>query len=143
MSSLPERNNMKLTPTALYLAALLALPGCVSGDMKKALDDGIPLANVIRQPDGTETVFTGTIQPRMDFSSSFETRSADGILCTGDFNNRGVGAIACTNGWVLNLTIPQGKYGTLNGSYVEASNGIGSAVGWGTEANPAMLRSLF
>lgn len=121
-------------------ASLLA--GC-GGDMQAALTDGIPLVNVIREPNGTETVLVGTIQPRMNFTSTFSTRSADGIECSGEFDNRGRGTIRCTNGWALNLTIPQDSYGTLNGSYVEAVDGIGSAVGWGSQADPAIVRALF
>lgn len=142
-SSIIEGDTMNPRISALLIGPVLALQGCAGAEMQKALQDGIPLVNVIRQPDGTETVFTGLIQPRMDFSSSVATRSADGVACNGEFNNRGVGAISCTNGWKLNLTIPQDKYGTLNGSYIEANAGIGSAVGWGTEANPDLLRSLF
>lgn len=89
---------MKASVSGLLLGTMAVLQGCAAGEMQKALQDGIPLANVIRQPDGTETVFIGKIQPRMDFSSSFETKSANGIACSGEFDNRGVGSISCTNG---------------------------------------------
>lgn len=110
--------------------------------MQAALRDGIPLVNVIREPSGKETVLTGTIQPKMDFTSTFSTRSADGIECRGEFSNRGVGTVNCTNGWQLALQIPSNLYGTMNGSYVEAVDGIGTAVGWGSDADAEKLRKL-
>lgn len=87
-------------------------------------------------------MLTGKIQPRMNFTSSFSTRSEDGIECSGEFSNRGVGTVECTNGWRLNLQIPKELYGTLDGRYVETIDGVGSAVGWGNQADPALLRPL-
>ena len=110
--------------------------------MHAALQDGIPLVNVIREPSGKETVLTGKIQPRMNFTSTFSTRSADGIECRGEFSNRGVGTIECTNGWKLAQEIPTNLYGTMNGSYVDTVDGIGAAVGWGSEADAELLRNL-
>ena len=98
--------------------------------------------NIIKEPNGRETVLTGKIQPRMNFTSSFSARSEGGIEGSGEFSNRGVGSIDCSNGWRLNIVIPADKYGTLNGSYVETIDGIGSAVGWGSQADAQLLRSL-
>ncbi|MGI3187257.1 hypothetical protein [Nioella aestuarii] len=78
----------------------------------------------------------------MNFTRTFATRSETGIECTGEFSNRGVGTVNCTNGWRLNLAIPTDLYGTLNGSYVETVDGIGSAVGWGNQADADLIRGL-
>lgn len=134
---------MKVNLSICVVGALMSLQGCSDmAEKQAALQDGIPLVNVIREPNGKETVLSGSIQPKMDFSSTFSTRSADGIECTGQFNSLGRGAVNCTNGWKLNLTIPKGKYGTLSGSYAETDNGIGAAVGWGKDANADLLRSI-
>jgi len=120
--------------------SVLASCGGIS-EKKLALDNGISLMNVIREPSGKETILTGKIQPKLDFTSTFISQSQDGIKCAGKFNSRGVGALSCSNGWKMNLKIPKDKYGTLNGSYVETSDGIGVATGWGSEANAELLRS--
>ena len=134
---------MKSGVFAMAMGSVLALQGCGEASARMAaLQDGIPLVNVIREPSGKETVLVGLIQPKMDFSSTFTTRSEDGIACSGKFNNRGIGTLNCTNGWVLSLAIPQDKYGTLNGSHVETVGGIGTAVGWGSAANADLLRGL-
>jgi hypothetical protein len=133
---------MKSILRLFILGVIFFVQGCAATEMKKALDDGIPLVNIIREPSGTETVLVGKIQPRMDFSSSFSTQSKDGVVCSGEVNNRGIGTISCNNGWILNLAIPQDKYKTLNGNHIQAAEGIGAAVGWGTDAEPDLLRSL-
>ena len=130
-----------LTGSALALCALLA--ACSgAADRKVALQDGIPLVNIIREPSGKETVLTGTIQPRINFTSRFSTQSDTGVKCEGAFNNRGIGTIECNNGWRINLAIPSDKYGTLHGTYIETVDGIGTAVGWGDEADADRLRGL-
>ena len=60
-------------------------------------------------------------------------------MLTGEFSNRGVGVTSCSNGWNLNPEIPADSYGTPNGSYVEPVDGTGSAVGWGSDADPEWL----
>jgi hypothetical protein len=133
-------NVYKLTT---MLVCIGILTGCgPSKEERAALEDGIPLVNIIKEPNGNETVLSGKIQPRMNFTSSFSARSDSGVECSGEFNNRGAGTVSCTNGWKLNLQIPQELYGTLNGSYIETVDGIGSAVGWGSQADAALLRTL-
>lgn len=134
---------MKKALVAWSMMAVSILGACASADRQVALVEGIPVVNIIREPNGTETVLVGRIDPRMDFSSSFTTRSSSGIECAGEFSNRGKGVVRCSNGWVLPLTIPRNKYGTLNGSYVQAVDNIGAAVGWGTDADPEIVRALF
>ena len=135
---------MKLETCSIFLglAVTLSVQGCGGADRLAALQNGIPLVNVIREPSGKETVLTGLIHPKMDFSSTFVVSSADGLDCNGQFNNAGVGAMTCTNGWALALQVPKEKYGTMTGSYAEVVDGIGAAVGWGDEANAAFLRGL-
>jgi hypothetical protein len=138
-----DRNQMNYRLASAVIAALVVLKACgEASERQAALEDGIPLVNIIREPSGQETVLVGTIQPRMNFTSTFSTSSETGIECGGEFNNRGVGSVICTNGWRLNLEIPTDLYGTLNGSYVQTVDGIGSAVGWGSEADTELLRSL-
>lgn len=134
---------MNTRSAGIVSLAVAIVGGCGElAERQSALNDGIPLVNIIREPSGRETVLTGTIQPRMNFTSSFTTRSSNGIECEGEFSNRGVGTVVCTNGWRLNLEIPPNLYGTLDGSYVETVDGIGSAVGWGSEADADLLRNL-
>ena len=124
-------------------AALLSMLQACEGtyEQLKAMVKEIPLVNIVKEPSGKETVLTGTIQPHINFSSTLETQSPDGIKCSGKFNSRGVGTLTCTNGWNLDLEIPKGMYGTPNGSYVETSNGVGVAVGWGSDAKVDVLRA--
>ena len=75
----------------------------------------------------------------MDFASTFVSQSEDGIKCSGAFNRRGVGSMTCTNGWKMNLAIPKDKYGTLNGTNVETSDGIGVPTGWDSAAHAELL----
>jgi hypothetical protein len=122
----------------LGAAGIAALTAC-----SPVLVTGIPLTNILREPDGTETVLQGRIQPLPDFSSTFVTRSESGIECRGTSSNQGVMAIRCTNGWAINVTAPKGLYGKPNGSYADVVDGIGVAVGWGNQADVAHVRSLF
>jgi len=124
----------------VVIVSLLTACGGTSEQMA-AFQDGIPLVNVIREPSGKETVLTGTIKPKINFTSTYTSQSDDGIKCSGKFSNRGVGFMNCSNGWKMALTIPKDKYGTVNGSYVETADGIGVATGWGKEANADLLRA--
>ena len=125
---------------AVCLASLAVLSTACAGQGPL---DGIPLVNVIRAPDGSETVLSGQIQPKMDFSSTFSASDGRGLDCSGSFSSRGAGVMNCTNGWSVPISVPKGLYGQRNGSYLAGSDGIGVAVGWGAEADAARLRGLF
>jgi len=103
----------------------------------------IPMVQIVREPSGAETVLTGFISPQMDFSSTFVTSSDKGIECRGSSSNKGAATVDCTNGWRMNFTAPKELYGKPDGSYATISDGIGVAVGWGEQADEAVLRSLF
>jgi len=124
----------------LRAVSLLAVLSACSAIIKVP---DIPLVHIAREPDGTETVFTGFIKPKMDFSSTFSTRSNSGIECQGQSSNKGAMTMSCTNGWRASITVPKGVYGKPDGRYADVANGTGVAVGWGDGADVALLRSLF
>ena len=135
--------NARLKSLMFALAMGLGLQGCGDASARMAaLQNGIPMVTVIHEPSGKETVLTGSIQPRMDFSSTFAGRSPEGMACDGAFNSRGVGTVTCANGLVMAIAIPKDKYGTLDNSYVQTVDGIGTAVGWGSAANADVLRGM-
>jgi len=103
----------------------------------------IPMVQIVREPSGAETVLTGFIEPKMDFSSTFVTSSDKGIECQGSSSNKGAMTVSCTNGWQMSFAVPKELYGKPEGSYAEIVDGIGIAVGWGEQADEALLRGLF
>ena len=102
-----------------------------------------PVMNILIEPDGSETVLTGTFDAPTPSSRSFQTQSEDGsVTCNGSFTFRGSGFVTCSNGWEIALQLPRSVYEQPDGTLSEVSGGIGSAIGWGRFANIDHLRRM-
>lgn len=104
----------------------------------------IPMVTVLKMPDGTEMVMTGQIIPKMDYSAELAMASSSGVSCLGRTNTAGEGELTCDNGLpTLPFNIPRTLYGKPDGAFTAINNGVGTAVGWGKNADAAQLRAMF
>jgi hypothetical protein len=123
------------------VGGLAAIAGC---DVKPGMfTDGLPLVTVQHAPDGTETVMTGRILPKMNYSSTFALSAEGGSTCSGSFTSTGNGAMTCSDGLSIDISVPSDQYGRTTGAYLVENGGIGVAVGWGDKADAALLRAMF
>lgn len=116
--------------------ALILLAGCATIQ--------IPNATVSRAPNGELLRLTGTIQGSLIDESPFAMQSVDSDLtCSGSTDTSGQGQMTCSDGSVMEISVPSEIYGRLSGSYVTTlPDGTIYASGWGSDADLDQLTQM-
>ena len=130
-----------MKPIAIASTALLALAACGGGmEMDQTGTMRMPITTITMLPTGEEYLLQGYIYPLTNFGANFEMETPDGTTCTGSTSPRGQGSMTCSDGLEVTMSIPEDRYGRPSGSYFYAPTG--TAVGWGNESDPAIVRAI-
>ncbi|GEM_PF-2268465 len=114
--------------------AVLALSACGGGgepfdQSRSALDQPLTVATMdITSVSSSGEEMVGTIWAYINFTSEFHVSSDAGVVCEGNTNAHGVGAMNCSDGRMYPIAIE--GYGSFNGSYVEEYPGETVQITW-------------
>ena len=121
------------TKATLLIGGSLLVAAC-SFDLPQ-----VPMASV----SSSGQVMRGNLMPSTDFSGQFSLATEDGSLtCEGTTQRDGTGVMTCSDNSSYELAIPRPPYGRFNGSYVDEFDDEFVAVGWGDQADVAILQAL-
>jgi hypothetical protein len=136
MSKIVRVLHMKIISIATVGIVVTAFSACAT--------IAIPNASVSRSPSGEILMMTGTIQGSLVSDSPVTmTATNSDLTCSGATNTDGVGEMTCSDGSVIDITVPPELYGSFSGSYVTTQDdGTVYAAGWGQDADLELLAAM-